>query len=140
MILQLQLTNKSLVAVPYSAIILPIAEAKITFFSAQYRLGQLIASVNGTPVALKNDRTLDLSPFLKVGVLEIAVTLVVNGKETMKWTLEPINVRLNETNYEAIPELVSLRRDLDSLREDVVTLKKAVLEIVELIKKGESVI
>lgn len=133
----INLSSKRHVVCPVDTLMIPIEDAVMSFTSDTFALGQLIADINGKQTAVKKDKTLDLSPYMKEGtVLEIRVSLVVSGHVAMVWNITPITVRTVDAGYELLPEIVALRERCTALEKRTDRCEKALLEL-KTIYKGE---
>lgn len=130
----INLPSKAFVHVPDRCIIAPTADNKITFVSDAYKLEKLVATVNGEKIALGADHSLDLSPFLFPSIIEIAVCLYVGGTVAMKWYLEPLTVKEDDTEYTLSPEIAELREEIAALKAKNEKLVAAVLELKTIIE------
>lgn len=129
------LGSRQHVVSPVSAIVVPTSDAVLRFTSDTFSLGQLVADVSGTKVAVKKDKTLDLAPFLKEGaVLEIGVALVIAGRVAMSWYITPITVRTVDLNYKLLPEIAAIRERCSALEARAERHEDAMLELRNLIK------
>ena len=74
------------------------------------------------------DKPIDISELCCIpGRVDMCATLSVRGEVARTWQIEPLCIKKVPSGFEAIPELVELRRRVS-------TLEKAVLEAVEIIK------
>ena len=67
--------------------------------------------------------------FLAPGEMLIDLQQIRNGQIIKRWSVEKLTLSNAESQYEAIPELAALRKDIN-------TLKTAVKELAALIKKN----
>lgn len=127
MIEKVNLTQASNVLLPFSTVILPEKELRLVFNTSSVGHGKLIANVNGEDINAAGG--LDLSPFLREGIIRISLSLIVDAFCVKKWMLSPILVEKVDTGYKAIPELLHLEEKIEALTEELGTVKKAIIEI-----------
>ena len=79
------------------------------------------------------DGVLEIPPaFLEHGELHIGFKQVENGNIIKEWRAERVTLRKLDDEYKAIPELVMLRNELN-------TVKKALKELYGLINKNNQI-
>ncbi len=102
-------------------------EIKRTAFSS----GDVILTVSngkGDKQYKVYDKPIDISDLCCIpGRVDMCATLSVRGEVARTWQIEPLCIKKVPSGFEAIPELIELRRRVS-------TLEKAVLEAVEIIK------
>ena len=95
-------------------------KTSLVFDSSEYDLNELHATISdGTSAkryVLKNG-CFDISEYCKkANVLEIKVDLILKGTVAKTWWLEPFVVRENGGNYELIPEIALLRKEIRTMK------------------------
>lgn len=116
-------------------ITLPVDNVTLCF-STPYAVDELILTVTPpefegvtkpTQIRADKDKKADITPFFtRAGKLDITATMVIRGNPVKVWQIEPFIVKEVSGHFVAIPELESLKSELE-------TVKKAIAEIVKTI-------
>ena len=102
-----------------SAITLP-TEKDIVFTSDAYKLSELVIVARNGEKTLKaktKNATVDISPLLFAGLLEMSVHLIVNGHPAKKWDIIPIVLREVDNALCAFDEIEELRARVEELEK-----------------------
>ncbi len=106
---------------------------ELLFYRTPLAMGTLTLTVtNGvTEKQYKvNKEPIDVSEMFTIpGEVKASLTLSVRGKPARRWQIEPFCVRQIDAGFVVIPEIIALK-------EEVATLKKAVIEINALIQNN----
>ncbi len=102
-----------------SVITLPI-DGKITLSSRTYKLDELVIVARNGDKTLKaktKDGTVDITPLLFAGLIEMSVHLIVKGHPAKKWDIVPIILREVDNSLCAFDEIEELRARVDALEK-----------------------
>ncbi len=106
---------------------------ELLFYRTPLAMGTLTLTVtNGvTEKQYKvNKEPIDVSEMFTIpGEVKASLTLSVRGKPARRWQIEPFCVRQIDAGFVVIPEIVALK-------EEVATLKRAIIEINDLIQNN----
>lgn len=101
------------------AITLPI-DKEIVFSSSTYKLGELVCVARNGEKSIKvktKSATIDISPLLFAGVLEMSVHLIARGQPVKRWDVAPIILREVDNSLCAFDEIEELRARVADLEK-----------------------
>ena len=106
---------------------------ELLFYRTPLAMGTLTLTVtNGvTEKQYKvNKEPIDVSEMFTIpGEVKASLTLSVRGKPARRWQIEPFCVRQIDAGFVVIPEIIALK-------EEVATLKRAIIEINALVQNN----
>ena len=117
-------------------ITLPEETVELKFNRTIYSAGELILTVvKGESMAkqykVPNDGTVDITEFFKeAGEVSACLSLAVRGEVARVWQIEPFCAREIPNGIEVLPEV-------EHLKEEVATLKRAIVELNTIINEQE---
>jgi hypothetical protein len=113
--------------------LLPINELELEFSSNVYKLNTLIVGVKKDgkikQFKVKSPYKLDLKEFISTGAIDICISMTIHTTVVKEWILPTIYFREVEQTFEVTPEIAQLR-------EEITKTKKAITELVQLLKNN----
>ena len=113
---------------------LPEDRVELLFNATAFSVGTLVLTVKSH----ETEKQYKISPLIPIDVSEhfttagevnAAVSLSVRGNVARTWQIEPFCVRKIPNGFEAIPEIIEMREELE-------TVKKALSELVKIIENN----
>ncbi len=131
---KLVLGENRLVRMPETLIAEEKGKRIIALESSVYDLGKVTVTIkNGfkQKKLVVTNQKVDITEFCdRACKIEIKVDLIMLGKETKTWYLEPIVVREINGDFELIPELVDVRERLGKAEADLAHIKNYLFDIL----------
>jgi hypothetical protein len=118
-------------------ILIPEESVLIQIYSTVYELGTIVVTVKNEYCTKQFKTTggsfIDITEFCKKsGLVEIEVDKIIEFESVKKWRVEPILLREIESEFCLIPEI-------EAIKDELGTVKKALSEVAGLIKQNEIV-
>ena len=103
-------------------------KVEIAFSSSIYPLDALIISVRegaqGKQYRIK-DGVVDITEFCQsAGLVEITAIYEVRGEAAKVWQIEPLVVKELDGGFVAVPELVAIRQEIETIKQALVEITK----------------
>ena len=103
------------------AIVLPNASVELEFFSKHYAnlTLKVFCRLNGRVQIFnaKSAETINITPMLQAGVLEIVVDHIIKGKVAKRWELQPITLIEDTPNFVLKDYMSSLEQRIEALEK-----------------------
>lgn len=106
----------------------PEEKVKLAFSSSIYPLDALIIIVRkgaqGKQYRIK-DGVVDITEFCQsAGLVEITAIYEVRGEAAKVWQIEPLIVKELDGGFVAVPELVAIRGEIETIKQALVEISK----------------
>lgn len=106
----------------------PEEKVELAFSSTIYPLDALIISVRegaqGKQYRIK-DGVVDITEFCQsAGLVEITAIYEVRGEAAKVWQIEPLIVKELAGSFVAVPELVAIRQEIETIKQALVEISK----------------